>query len=120
MPFVQEWVHATSEENLKKIRRDGRIKGNRCHDRFFDGALISEEAPKGTWFNANNYNGGRITLTVYPEKLKESECPGGQVPGLAFPVADLLGPVEFPTWHLFSVSDKQRGYRQVKYAIVSL
>jgi hypothetical protein len=71
------------------------------------------DAPMGTWFNANYYRDRPITITPYPENVFS-----GTVPGLAFNVSNLLGPVNpADPWQLFSVSDVPRGYRQVKYAI---
>ncbi|CAE7739938.1 unnamed protein product [Symbiodinium sp. CCMP2592] len=112
MPPVDEWVHATSHENFTQIRADGHLKGNHCEDEFFDGALCRDGAPRGTWFNANNYRGGTITMTPYPEKVNHPTAKA-----LAFPVSFLLGEAEY--YHLFKISEQPRGYLQVKYAIVN-
>ncbi|CAJ1451795.1 unnamed protein product [Effrenium voratum] len=113
-PIVREWVHATSHRNFQDIQKDGVLKGNRCVDDFFDGALVYDEAPKGTWFSANNHHGGLITVTVYPEPEALST-----VTGLAFPVSSLLknDMDEVGDWQLFHVSDVSYGYLEAKYAV---
>eukprot|EP00435_Cladocopium_sp_Y103_P008043 s3206_g2.t1 len=111
MPPVDEWVHATSHENFERIERDGFLKGNHCTDDFFDGNLYLPSAPRGTWFNANNYQGRTITKTPYPERNGD---PKGKA--LAFRVSQLLDPQE--NYQLFKVSEIPREYLQVKYAIV--
>eukprot|EP00438_Fugacium_kawagutii_P013352 Skav207021 [mRNA] locus=scaffold2740:211455:213334:+ [translate_table: standard] len=108
---VDEWVHATSHENYRSILQDGYLKGNHCKDAFFDGILCEEGAPRGTWFNANNYRGGTITVTPYPERVNTPT-----VKGLAFRPCDLLDATE--NYQLFKVSEIPRTYVQVKYAIV--
>eukprot|EP00438_Fugacium_kawagutii_P026441 Skav205637 [mRNA] locus=scaffold8181:12808:14364:- [translate_table: standard] len=108
---VREWVHATSEENYRSIVKDRYLKGNHCKDSFFDGSLCEEGAPRGTWFNANNFGRGCITLTPYPETVNTKT-----VIGLAFKPCDLLNATE--NYQLFKVSEKWREYLQVKYAVV--
>ena len=109
---VKEWIHATSDHNLLDIQRSEVLKGNHCVDRNFDGDLATAGAPRGTWFNANNYQGGRITLTVYPEPQQNVDS----VPGLAFPVKSLLGN-KLGHWQLFHVSQVPCTYLQAKYAV---
>lgn len=111
MPPVYEWIHATSHENFNQIKDDGYLKGNYCVDDFFDGKLQNAGAPRGSWFNANNYRGGPIDLTPYPEPNNDET-----VVALAFPVSKLLDPKE--KYQLFKVSRIPCRYLQVKYAIV--
>mmetsp|Transcript_56659 Transcript_56659/g.121994 ORF Transcript_56659/g.121994 Transcript_56659/m.121994 type:complete len:214 (-) Transcript_56659:169-810(-) len=116
MDQVTQWVHATSEENLALIRDDGFLKPNSCTSVFFDEALTQPDAPTGTWFNANNYRGGPITMTIYPERIP-SDVP--TVPGLKASVQDLLRNAvpEGSAWQLFRLPVRKVGYTQVKYVI---
>lgn len=107
IPPVYEWIHATSHENFKQIKDDGYLKGNYCVDDFFDGKLPNAGAPRGSWFNANNYCGGPIDLTPYPEPNNDET-----VVALAFPVSKLLDPKE--KYQLFNVSRIPCRYLQVR------
>ena len=104
--IVDEWVHATSHENFRLIEREGFLKGNPCTDVYFDGKLSLPGAPRGTWFNANNYRRGTITKTPYPERSNDTTSQA-----LAFQVSQLLDPQE--TYQLFNVSEILRQYLQV-------
>ena len=108
---VREWVHATSDENFRSIARDRYLKGNQCQDDFFDGPLCDDDAPMGTWFNANYYKAGPISLTTYPETV---DTPF--VKALAYPVAAFFDPEK--NYELFQVSNIQRTYLQVKYFLL--
>ena len=110
---VLEWVHATSDENFSSIKKDGFLKDNRCVDDYFDRALCEPGAPMGTWFNANDYNKRPITVTTYPESLDKTIV---VVKALAYRVAAFFNPEK--NYELFKVSDEQRKYRQVKYAVL--
>ena len=116
---TRRWVHFTSSGNLSSINSDKRVLlGGNTSDRY-DGVLcdmqgerVLWQAPRGLWFNANLYQGGLLTRTVYPER-----CSDQQVPGLVADVANLL-PVHLD-WLLFPISDVQDSYQHLKYACVT-
>ena len=116
---TRRWVHFTSSGNLSSINSDKRVMlGGNTSDRY-DGVLcdmqgerVLWQAPRGLWFNANLYQGGLLTRTVYPER-----CSDQQVPGLVADVANLL-PVHLD-WLLFPISDVQDSYQHLKYACVT-
>jgi len=119
MDIVSEWVHATSDHNLRLIRRDGLLKPSTCTSVYFDEVLTEPSAPRGTWFNANNYRGQPIDMTIYPENLDSSVK---NVPGLAVSVPALLNlgvpDDKAPTWQLFRLPPKKTKYLQVKYVMI--
>lgn len=109
---TNQFLHATSWENLDQIEDDGRLRPSRCSSKFFDGRLSEPDAPTGIWFNANNFRGMPPSKTPYPERLLKRDVP--IVPGLLVDVDILLSEQSVldttAQWQLFLVSKTQRSY----------